>query len=220
VSRDLEPLFREWEALLRDCRRFAYMARAIEFQRHAADRLTAFAQTLLERKRDAQTRRSEEEANLLLGMLTMLNAIRSELLMFIALKEDRTAEAWDHLVVAQNDVGAAIRAAPRLASAERYVDVLLVHEQNLFPRQVFISPGMVIGRSQCTVCGCPYGECVHVAGRAFMGEFCVRYITEVERIDEISLVGDPADKRRRVESVTADDGAHRDYLTWRPVDPN
>jgi hypothetical protein len=220
VNRDLEPLVREWEALLQDCRRFAYMARAIEFQRDAVDRLAAFAEALLERKRDAQTRQAEDEANLLLGILTMLNAVRSELLMFIALKEDRTSEAWDHLVVAQNDVGAAVRAAPQLASAERYVDVLLVHEQNLFPRQVFLSPSMLIGRSQCTICGSPYGECVHVAGRAYMGEFCVRYITEVDRIEEISVVGDPADKRRRVESVKADDGAHRDYLTWRPVDPD
>ena len=218
MNRDLEPFVREWETLLQDCRRFAYMARAVEFQRDAVDRLAAFAEALLERKRDAQTRQAEDEANLLLGMLTMLNAVRSELLMFIALKEDRTSEAWDHLVVAQNDVGAAIRAASRLASAERYVDVLLVHEQNLFPRQVFMSPSMLIGRSQCTVCGSPYGECVHVAGRAYMGEFCVRHITEVDRIEEISVVGDPADKRRRVESVKADDGVHRDYLTWRPVD--
>jgi hypothetical protein len=219
VNRELEPVVREWEALLQDCRRFAYMARAIELQRNAVDRLMEFAESLLERKHDAQTRRAEDEANLLLGMLTMLNAVRSELLMFIALKEDRTAEAWDHLVVAQNDVGAAIRAAPQLASTERYVDMLLVHEQNLFPRQVFISPRMVVGRSQCTVCGSAYGECVHVAGRAYMGEFCARSITEVDRIEEISVVGDPADKRRRVVSVKADDGAHRDFLTWRSVAP-
>ena len=43
-------------------------------------------------------------------------------------------------------------------------------------------------------------------------------ITEVARIEEVSIVTDPKDKRRRIVAISDDDGIKRDYLTWRPVE--
>lgn len=194
------------------------MARAIELQRDAIERLSTFEKVLVEHKRDAQTRAAEGEANQLLALTTMLNVLRSELAMFVALMEDRAGAAWDHLVVAQNDVGAAVRAHPGASGFEPYSERLLLHERNLFPPQLFLSPGMTVGYSECSICSSPYGECVHVAGRAYMGEFCARVITEVSRLEEVSLVEHPKDKRRRIIAITDEDGVKRDFLTWRPED--
>jgi hypothetical protein len=43
-------------------------------------------------------------------------------------------------------------------------------------------------------------------------------ITEITEIEEVSFVTHPKDKRRRVLSITDDDGVRRDLLTWRPVE--
>jgi hypothetical protein len=37
-------------------------------------------------------------------------------------------------------------------------------------------------------------------------------------IEEVSIVTDPKDKRRRIVAISDDDGIKRDYLTWRPVE--
>ena len=111
--------------------------------------------------------------------------------MFVALKEDRAAEAWAHLVVAQNAAHGALMAHQGAVSAEQHLAQLHAHEDNLFPPQMFLSPAMVVAHSHCSICGSPYGECIHVAGRAYAGEFCARVITEVAKIDEVSVVTDP-----------------------------
>ena len=53
----------------------------------------------------------------------------------------------------------------------------------------------------------------HVAGRAYMGRFCARVISDVEPY-EISLVDDPADKRARIVAIS-DGEETRDFLSWR-----
>ena len=97
-----------------------------------------------------------------------------------------------------------------------YSERLFVHERNLFPPQLFMSPAMTVAHSECSICASAYGECSHVAGRAYNGEFCARIIAEITKLEEVSLVTEPKDKRRRVLAVSDRDGVKRDALTWRP----
>jgi hypothetical protein len=215
---DIAAAAAEWEALATDCHRFAYMARAIELQQDAIHRLDGFASKLDDGRREAQAGDDADTANMWLSLRAMLHAVRSELQMFVALKEDRTGDAWERLIVAQNNAAAALMAHRGARAFATYSERLFAHERNLFPPQMFLSPAMTVGYSECSICESPYGECVHVAGRAYNGEFCARIITEITKFDEVSLVTNPKDKRRRVFAMTDDDGVKRDTLTWRPCD--
>jgi hypothetical protein len=168
---DIASAAAEWEALANDCQRFAYMTRAIELQRDAITRLDAFETELDKGRRAAQAANHGGQANKWLSLQSMLHALRSEVKMFVALKEDRPNAAWDHLVAAQNAAAGALMAHRGAERFSTYGERLFVHEENLFPPQLFMSPGMTVGYSECSICSSAYGECVHVAGRAYDGEF-------------------------------------------------
>ena len=211
----LREVSEDWNEVWNTSRRLAYMSRDIELQREAIERLEGFEDRLLRLKRRAQEEQNEDGANYLLAVSTMIRALRSELSMFVALKEDRPGEAWNHLIDSQNAAAAALRAHEVVSDLEEYAERLLLHEGNLFPPQLFLSPTMTVGYSECSICSTPYGDCGHIAGKAYMGEFCTRTITEVTEVSEISLVWEPKDKRRRIISVSDDEGRKRDFLSWR-----
>jgi hypothetical protein len=164
VMADIAAVAADWEALAGDCLRFCYMARAIEQQRAAIERLDSFEAVLLDGRRRAQSAGDGDKANMWLSMHTMLEALRFELQMFVELKEDRPDAAWDHLIAAPGAAAAALRAHSGAEGFATYSEHLFVHEENLFPPQVFMSPAMTVAHSECSICSSPYGECVHVAG--------------------------------------------------------
>ncbi len=213
---DISELARDWEDLVTECLKLAYVARAIELQQGAIERLDEFAKLLKARKRETQQAGDEDEANLLLASLCVLQTVRSELAMFVALKKDCADDAWDHLVSAQNAASAALAAHHRMRGEfEEYSERLYTHEQNLFPPQIFVSPAMTVGCSVCSICEAAYGECHHVAGLPYMGEFCTRVISEVTEVTEISIVDHPKDKRRRMLFASGPNGSSRDLMTGR-----
>ena len=87
----------------------------------------------------------------------------------------------------------------------------------LFPPQIFMSAGVVIKSSKCSICDALYEDCEHFKGKVYMGRFCARMITDVAEIKEVSVVEDPADKRARV-LVIGDGTTERDYMTWRVIE--
>src|SRR5215216_1029710 len=83
--------------------------------------------------------------------------------------------------------------------------------------QMFMSAGVVIKSSKCSICDALYEDCEHIKGKVYMGRFCGRMITDVAEIKEVSVVEDPADKRARV-LVIGDGTTERDYMTWRVIE--
>jgi hypothetical protein len=132
-------------------------------------------------------------------------------------KDDQAGEAWAHLIDAQDQTRAAIRAHDLAAPLMGYASRLELLEGLLFPPQVFMSPGVVIKSSKCSICDEPYEDCEHIKGNVYMGRFCARMITEVAEFTEVSVVEDPADKRARA-LVIGDGTTERDYMTWRVVE--
>jgi hypothetical protein len=63
-----------------------------------------------QQKAAAVTAGDEDFANLLLGFECAARCLRSEIEMWLLLKEEKPDEAWDKLVSAQNAAGAAVRA--------------------------------------------------------------------------------------------------------------
>lgn len=207
--------FRETVA---ECERFCYAARAREFQVESIANLGTLESAISALKAEMVEVGDEDAANCLLSLGLAAGALRLELNMWVALKDDDAALAWNSLVDAQSRASNAIRAHAVSHHLERYVQRLEDLERLLFPPMTFMSVGMVIRESRCSICGSEYGDCDHVKGEVYMGEMCGREITRADLTD-ISIVPRPANKRARL-TVISDAGTRRDLLTWRVIPPS
>jgi hypothetical protein len=190
-----------------------FITRASEVQLAAIAQLKSEINEVRAQNHLAGEGSDENTANFFLSLECMLSALLHELQMWQFLKEDRPDEAWGELVSAQNALAAAPRAHKEGNLALVRVPWLADVERVVFPPQVFMSPGLVAHRSTCSICREPYGKCDHIAGRAYMGQFCGVLRAEVEG-REVSFVTVPADKRSRVISFM-DENGRRNRMTWR-----
>jgi hypothetical protein len=204
----------EFQEIASECRKFFFMTRAKELQIEARDRLKTFEPKAEVLKEKAIALESEDAANAMLCYEELISAFVNELSMWIALKDDDTALAWDCLVNTQTAISLAMQAHSIASNMQEYVEHLSLAEQVLFPPQLFFSPGMIIREARCSICDEEYGECNHVVGRPYMGQLCIRDIVEAE-IEEASLVEKPANKKARGIYYTDTKGVRRDFLTWR-----
>jgi hypothetical protein len=195
--------------------KFCFMSRAKEFQIEACEGLESLKREASTLKREAVDLEDEDSANASLSFELMIEALTDELKMWIALKNDDPNSAWDYLVNAQVAAGDAMQIHAVARHLESYINHLYAIEPILFPPQMFCSPGMIIKKAKCSICGQEYGECTHVKGRAYMGELCVRHIVKAD-LREVSCVTDPANKQARATSFK-EDGKTRDVMTWRII---
>ncbi|PPC64159.1 hypothetical protein C1Y41_05845 [Pantoea sp. ICBG 1758] len=153
----------------------------------------------------------EKEANCFLGYECVIGAVRSELLMWILIKMDKPNEAWEKLVAAQMGYLDASRADKGFSNCRKRKEVLEGLEDKVFPSQAFVSAGFSSERIDCSICGERYSKCVHLRGKAYMGQFC-EVIHRNPRGDHIALVDSPADKRCRIISIKKN-GGYQDKLS-------
>lgn len=214
-SVDLQNLIIEFYTISKECQRFCFAARARKYQEEAIEHLESFQVKIHDLKVKMISAQEEDYANQLLSMENMNSSLINELKMWVAFKDDDPHNAWEYIVEAQSSIRSAMQAHDIASHLDRYVERLYLLERVLFPPQTFMSTGMIIRRSTCSICGEEYGDCEHVKGRPYMGQLCVRNIEEFD-LREISVVDEPANKHCRVLYVDDDEG-RRDLLTWQLV---
>ena len=117
---------------------------------------------------------------------------------------------------AQDGFSGAVRAHRAFAHVIQHVHKLDAIERLIFPPQVFLSAGMIVGSQKCSICRKEYDDCAHVKGRVYMGRFCTVTLTP-SRIDHVGIVENPADKRCRITKFSTE-GGDRNRMSWR-VEP-
>ncbi len=207
---------RKFAEIATDCQKFCFMTRAKELQEEACNRLDELYNEAHALKLDLIYQKDEDAANAMLSFENTMTALRDELKMWIALKEDDPGSAWDYLVNAQRDARTALQVHTVGEHLIGYIQHLDILEHVLFPSQMFMSVGIIVTEAICSICGEEYGECDHIKGKAYMGEQCVRIINEVAQLEEVSIVDNPANKHCRIVSFS-DGGVTRDFLTWRVI---
>jgi hypothetical protein len=209
---DATKLFNnELNDIISDCMRFCFMSRAKEFQQMKCDELQKVKEGAINLKNEAIAVQDEDSANAMLSSEEIINSMMNELKMWIAFKDENPDAAWDYLISAEMSTINATRAHPIAAYWEKNASRLNDLERLLFPPMTFLSPGMIVKYSECSICGQEYGECNHVRGRAYMGKFCSRILKDVE-VKEVSFVSEPASKHCRVTAIT-DKGITRNFIT-------
>lgn len=215
MNSKVDAFLEEFRQALAECGRFCYAARAREFQVESIEKLKKLKEKIAVLKAEMIGLRDEDSANCLLALEFTVNAMSHELEMWVSLKDDKVASAWDAVVSAEMSALDAMRAHAVAGHLEHYVEKLQLLQQLLFPPMWFMSPGLIILDSRCSICGSRYGECNHVKGEVYMGEMCAREITEC-RITETSITPEPANKHARIIAISDGNDA-RDLLTWRVV---
>ena len=211
----LSKVLRRFDTTIEECGRVIYVSRDIDMQRGVLLRINTVKNLIFEQKASAKGNRNESVANRLLALSCVLESLSSEIQSYILLKLDQAENAWEELVSAQEWVMPAVIAD--LEWKQWGVETmarLTKFEKAVFPPLTYVSSGILIGGSTCSVCGNDYASdaCQHIAGQAYMGEFCTRTVTEIVGVDHIAIVDSPQSKSHRVTEI---DG--RNIITGKPV---
>lgn len=215
----IAALVPQFERLAIDGQTLTFAARGVELQEAACQDLESFLERLATEKTAAAREGDDEAANTVLSMELSLGTVLHELRMWIDLKRDAPESAWDHLITAEGLCEDAISVRRQLQGRssteglEGLMRKLLLLERLVFPPQVFTSFGGTVGQRECSICGRSYDECDHIKGRAYMGQPCHTILHDI-RLEEVSIVTDPANKRARVTHFS-DGGQMRNKMTWR-----
>jgi len=203
----------EFNAKVESVARFLNITTGLEIQTGAIEVLDETLVTLKEKKATSIQAKDEDLANAVLGCECVAKAIRCELQMWISLKKDDPHAAWDFLVAAQLASMDAARSHSGLQHWSKRHERLSLIQDLIYPGQIFMSPGGEVIGARCSICDAEYGDCDHIRGRPYMGEFCRRIIYRM-KLTEVSVVDEPANRLCRVVEMDCD-GIRRDTLTWR-----
>lgn len=190
--------------------------RGIELQKEEIEFLEKYKNKLSSFKSYFVDKQLEYESNLIFCFEESVRTIQLELTMIVNLKEDKMSIAWDNLVDAQVSASNVVSNHPKGHDLEGYLDKLRSYEIILFPKMMFASIGGIIKKSECSICNDNYGKCNHIKGKVYMGEMCCRIITEM-KLEEASIVENPANKHCRVLSYYTSKSEEVDTLTLRKI---
>jgi hypothetical protein len=194
----------------------SYIVRDSDLQRDALAELSALAAQVEDWKKRAISAQDENCANLFLGCECVIEALSAELDLWLQLKDGQPDGAWSSLVNAQMATRDAVRAHEGFSHLEARAARLVNIERVIFPDQVFLSAGLIVRRQECSICNAEYGDCPHLVGMPYMGEFCRCILHDIEA-DHIAMVKEPANKQCRIVYFNSE-GGKRNRMTWR-VEP-
>ncbi|WP_216839009.1 hypothetical protein [Caulobacter sp. S45] len=216
MSEACSPEIDAFNAVVTGVEKYLFIVRDADLQREAIDQLNELTGRLVAWKAQAIKRGDEDMANKFLGCECVTRYLRDEITMWLDLKEGREEKAWESLIAAQRSIGDAIRAHRGFAHLEQNAKRMAAIESVIFPPQVFLSAGLIVGRQECTICGQEYEDCPHVKGRPYWGRLCAVRLSDI-RADHVAIVKEPANRLCRVVHFS-DGTGKRNRMTWK-VDP-
>ncbi len=141
----IEEYINSFIVLKENCLKTGYIVRQSRYHEQHARMLKDFIKSTGELKETTIKEKEEDSANTLLAIECFCHALRSEMLMWLALKKGDPNEAWNYLIEAQNWVKSSTHAKPlETLQQEDYIEKLHHIEKVVFPPQDFSSSSYVI----------------------------------------------------------------------------
>lgn len=213
---DFEDYLERYKSITDRAQKFLYITRDIDLQKQFKNEIEDLITETIEWKEYGVDQSDENLANQQLAFENILKALLAELNMWISFKKDDMHSAWDFLIDSQSHTRTALQAHKIAEPSESYAQRLHNIEKLLFPPQIFNSPGFLVKKAKCSICGKDYEECDHIKGRPYMGEICSRIIEDAELL-EVSIVDVPASKKARMHQMTNENGDTIDLLTLKKI---
>src|SRR5262249_39078901 len=157
ASSKAEELNKEVLETVNSGTRHAHFSCGIELQREHIEKLESLHERL-RRLRDYFVSQSDEPyANGAFRAQMLVSGTKNFLEMWVRLKEDEHAKAWNCLVEAQNKLAIAQRILFDPVTANLLLHLLGV-EKTVFPSQTFFSSAYTYPEAFCSICDQPYGD--------------------------------------------------------------
>ncbi len=167
-------------------------------------------------KEGARVNKQEAVANLMLSLQCFARSISRQFEMFLKLKQGQPDAAWEALIDAQEYIQIALQ-IDDLPNYRFHADRLKKFGELLFPIPLFTSCGIVYRAGNCTICEQRFDSCEHEEGRVYLGRLCREVNRRDVKLNEISLVPEPRDRRCRVGAWEDDEGVYRHWFTWEKI---
>jgi hypothetical protein len=187
---DPRLLLKEFNEVAKIAQFKAYITVAAEIQRDEITSLESYRADLAVLKKRFASENREKEANLVFCIDVILKTMQREVEMLVCIKESRMTDAWEKLADAQTILPNAIRNLPfEEKSLDYYVIKLHNYEKLLFPKMYFSSMGVIITKSECSICHEEPNHCDHIKGKLYMGElmniFCFQLRFKLPELPQI-----------------------------------
>ena len=214
---DKDNILKNLFEIIQECERFSFLIRDEEFQIQSITKLEQIKKEVSKEKNIAITNQGERTANIMLSAENVIEALVSELKMWIALKKREYDKAWDLLIEAQSYLRNSYQASTESGfNFDGYSNKLLFIEMTIFPKPMFMSPAMIIESTLCSICNKNYDECDHIVGKAYMGRLCYQIVNKIKEMKGLAIVEQPANKHARITNFT-ENGITRDIFTWKEI---
>lgn len=204
--------------IIQECERFCFLTRHEEFQIQSITKLEQIKKEVFKEKCISISNKDERMANIMLSAENAIEALLSELKMWIALKKREYDKAWDLLIEVQSYLRNSYQSSTESGfNFDGYSNKLLFIEMTIFPKSMFMSPAMIIDSTRCSICNKNYDECNHIVGKAYMGKLCYQIVNKIKEMKELAIVEQPANKHARITKFT-ENGVTRDIFTWKEIE--
>lgn len=141
-----EKIHEDFCDFIDSCGKFSFYTRSTKIQRQKVEECERHISVIKQYKFQVVEKNNEKTANQFFHMQCMIHALRSSLLMWIELKENRFESSWTHLVDAQEYTSIALRINDY--DGVRNLEARLKGaEESLFPGwKIYNSPGPPLSR--------------------------------------------------------------------------
>lgn len=155
-------------------------------------------QDLKEQKQIAVYNQEELLANELWCLIEVYNIQKNYLTMFRLLKSGKYEEAWrlmDNIDISMGNLRENFGEGMNSYNLT-FINQIIKYYEKVFPDFVYTSREGIIKSEKCSICGKKAslrGGCSHIPGKLYMGELCLREVTDYEIIG-VAIVKHPLDK--------------------------
>lgn len=210
----LQEIHKNYANFIDSCDRYNFFTRSLEKQKEKIEECSSHIDLIKFYKAQAIKCNSEFEANHLFHMQCMINAMKSSLRMWVQVKENNFAEAWNFLIDAKEYIEIALKITD-YEGVRNLESKLKAVEDSVFPNwALFNSPGFTETIGKCSICRSNFALCDHLENHVYVGRLCQRVEREIIEVDHVALVENPRDKRCIIRRLTNSDGKTVDYFTW------
>jgi hypothetical protein len=204
MKTSLESYQNDFFSKLDNYTKFLFFVRDKELQIAAINELKELKEKISVDKQRCISIKNEPMANCILSDECLIQIYINLLTMIVNLKNNEPSKAWDHMVMAENNMRWAKSAARNMFNINdgEIYNMIQFYEKYIFPHQMYNSIEAIYSTSKCSICNSEYGECNHIKGRAYMGEFCYEVISDIQSMPAIAIVEEPASKLHRITHVS------------------
>lgn len=137
-------------------------------------------------------------ANELWCLIEVYHIQENYLAMFRLMKERKYEEAWrimDNIDISMGNLRYNFKEGMNRYNLS-FIDRVIEYYEKVFPDYVYTSREGIVKEEICSICGKKAslrGGCNHIPGKLYMGELCIRKVTDYEIIG-VAIVKHPFDK--------------------------